>query len=118
MDNDKILKIAMQQQAVEYSCVPEDFYSSENKVVISKENSKARAYLKLPFYCALTSFGNNVVASVNVDIADFVSEYIKNKKIEHCFTPPNIFILNDELRKHGNQIGIGNIKYRNCAVSW
>ena len=104
MDNEKILQIAMQQQAIDYSCAPEDFCSNENKVVISKENPKARAYLRLPFFCALTSFGNNIVASVNTDIADFVSEYIKDKKIEDCFTPPNIFTLNDELRKHGSQI--------------
>jgi len=104
MDNERILRIAMQQQAIDYNCVPEDFYSHENKVVISKENPKARAYLKLPFFCALTSFGNNIVASVNADIADFVSEYIEGKKIEDCFTPPNIFALNDELRKHGREI--------------
>ena len=104
MDNDKILKIAMQQQAIDYNCAPEDFCSCENKVVISKENPKARAYLRLPFFCALTSFGNNIVASVNADIVDFVSEYITGKRIEDCFTPPGIFTLNDELRKHGSEI--------------
>jgi len=108
MDNDKILKIAMQQQAIDYNCMPEDFCSSENKVVISKENPKARAYLKLPFFCALTSFGNNIVASVNADIAEFVSEYIKNKKIEDCFAPPTILTLNDKLQKH-------NVKFSFCA---
>ena len=104
MDNNEILNIAVQQHAIDYNCAPEDFSSSENKVVISKENPKARAYLRLPFFCALTSFGNNIVASVNADIAEFVSEYIKDKKIEDCFAPPNIFTLNDELRKHGSQI--------------
>ena len=108
MDNNKILKIAMQQQAIDYNCLPEDFCSSENKVFISKENPKARAYLQLPFFCALTSFGNNVVASVHADIADFVSEYIKNKKIEDCFAPPAIFTLNDELQKH-------NVHFSFCA---
>jgi len=104
MDNQKILEIAMRQQAIDYNCAPDDFCSSENKVVISKENPKARAYLRLPFFCALTSFGNNIVASVDADIADFVSEYMKGKKIEDCFTPPNLFILHDELRKHGRQM--------------
>jgi GNAT superfamily N-acetyltransferase len=104
MDNKKILQIAMQQQAIDYNCAPDDFCSSENVVVISNENPKARAYLELPFFCALTSFGNNIVASVNESIADFVSEYINDKKIEDCFAPPNIFMLNDELRKHGCQI--------------
>lgn len=103
MDNEMILRIAMQQQAVDYNCSPDDFSRDENKVVISKRDSRARAYLKLPFFCAFTSFGNNIVASVNADIAEFVSEYIKDKKIEDCFAPPDIFILNDELRKYGKQ---------------
>lgn len=103
MYNEMILRIAMRQQAVDYDCFPEDFCQNENKVVISKGSSKARAYLKLPFFCALTSFGNNIVASVSADIAEFVSEFVKDKKIEDCFTPPNIFILNDELRKYGKQ---------------
>ena len=104
MDNKKILSIAMQQQAIDYNCSPEDFISNENVVVISKENPKARAYLKLPFTCALTSFGNNIVASVQSEMVDFISEYIKDKKIEDCFVPPNIFTLNDELQKHNAQI--------------
>ena len=104
MDNEKILKIAMEQQAIDYNCLPEDFCSNENKVVISKENPKARDYLGLPFFCALTSFGNNIVASVDAAVAEFVSEYIKNKRIEDCFAPPDMFTLNDELRKHGRQL--------------
>lgn len=101
MDNEKILRIAMEQQAIDLSCAPEDFCLTENKVVISKENPKARSYLKLPVYCNLASFGNNVVASVNADISETVLNYINKHKIEDCFTVPNIFNLNDELQKHG-----------------
>lgn len=104
MNNKEILQIAMQQQAIDYSCTAEDFCLSDNKVVISKENPKASSYLKLPFYCNLISFGNNVVASVNADISEMVLEYINKYKIEDCFAAPNIFALNDELRKHGWKI--------------
>lgn len=104
MDNEKILQMAMQQQAIDFNCLPEDFYLKENKVVISKENSKAKSYLKLPLFCNLASFGNNVVASVNADIAEVVLEYINKNKIEDCFAPPSIFSLNDELQKHGRKI--------------
>lgn len=104
MDNDKILQIAMQQQAIDFNCLPEDFCLNENKVVISNENPNARSYLKLPFFCALASFGNNVVASVNADIAEVVLEYINRNRIEDCFAPPSIFTLNNELQKHGRRI--------------
>ena len=73
-------------------------------MVISKENPEARAYLKLPFFCAFASFGNNIVASVNPVIAEMVLEYINKHKIEDCFSPPNLFTLNDELKKHGSRI--------------
>jgi len=105
MDNGQMLQMAMQQQAIDFGCAPEDFCSSENKVVISKEHPKARKYYpKLPFFCALASFGNNVVASVDAAIVDFVLEYINQHKIEDCFVPPNLFTLNDELKKYGSQI--------------
>ena len=104
MNNKEILQIAMQQQAIDFGCAPEDFCLTENKVVISKENPKARRYLKLPLFCALASFGNNIVASVTADIAESVLKYINSYKIEDCFAPPNLFTLNDELHKHGMMI--------------
>jgi len=104
MDNKKVLEIALHQQAIDFNCKPEDFYLTENKVVISKENPEARKYLKLPVFCALASFGNNVVASVNPTIADFVLDYINTHKIEDCFAPPNLFVLNQELEKHDSII--------------
>ena len=99
-----MLEIAMRQQAVDFSCVPEDFCLSENKVVISKENLSARRWAKSPSFCKLTSFGGSVVAAVHADIAQFVLDYISERKIEDCFSPPGIFVLNDELRKHGRTI--------------
>jgi GNAT superfamily N-acetyltransferase len=78
-------------------------------VVLSNENPKARSYLKMPVFCNFASFGNNIVVSVSPNIAGFVSGYIKSKTIEECFTVPNIFILNDELQKHGWHISF-------CAV--
>ena len=104
MDNKSIRQIAMQQQAIDLNCAPEDFCLKENKVVISKENPGARAYLRLPFVCAFASFGSNIVASVSADIADMVLRYIDNHKIEDCFSPPNLFALNNELKMHGSRI--------------
>jgi GNAT superfamily N-acetyltransferase len=105
MDNKKILEVAIEQLAFDFNCTSEDFCSKENKVVISGENVKAKKYYpRLPFFCALASFGNNVVASVNIDIKEFIYEYINKHKIEDCFAPPNLFTLNDELRKHGSWV--------------
>ena len=75
MDSKDVLSIAMQQLAVGRNCTPEDLCQGENKVAISKENPKARCFLKLPTHCNLVSFGNNILASINADISDFVLDY-------------------------------------------
>lgn len=38
MTNEDIMRIAMEQSALEANCSPEDFYRSENIVTISTEN--------------------------------------------------------------------------------
>jgi hypothetical protein len=58
MTNQDIMRIAMQQQATDLSCNTDDFLLTENKVVISEANSKARSYLKTPVFCNFASFGN------------------------------------------------------------
>lgn len=104
MTNKELLAIAMQQSAIDENCEPEDFCKNENKVVISSTNENARKYLDLPFYCNLVSYGNNIVASVDSEIADVVERYINRFPIEHCFETPNMYVLNDELYKRGMQI--------------
>ena len=104
MTNKDILRIALEQQAIDSNCRPEDFLQSENKVVISKANPKARKYLELPFFCDLCSYGSNIVASVDRSVVDVVSKFINKNKVEHCFQTPNLYMLNEELEKHGMKI--------------
>jgi hypothetical protein len=65
MRNKDIIKIAMQQSAIDSNCSMDDFVGTDNKIVLSEKNPDARKYLKLPFHCDLTSYGNNIVASVS-----------------------------------------------------
>lgn len=91
--------IAMTQSAIDSNCDVNDFDSDVNKVVLSSVNPNARKYLSLPFYCDLTSYGNNIVASVHQDIAHTVQKYIDKYAVEHCFETPNMHVLNDELKR-------------------
>jgi len=104
MTNKKILDIAMGQSAIDENCEPNDFCKKQNVIVTSTHNDGARKYLVLPFYCNLVSYGNNIVASVNPDIADFTKYYIDKYSFEHCFETPNMHVLNDELQKRGMRI--------------
>lgn len=104
MTNQDILKIAMQQSAIDSNCKMNDFLQKDNVVVVSCANEKARKYLDLPFACDLVSYGNNIVASVNEEVFDSVRKYIDRYPVEHCFETPNLHVLNDELQKYGLRI--------------
>lgn len=101
MTNSQILQTAIQQSAIDSNCNPDDFVSSSNKVVISAAHPNARRYLQLPFYCDLTTYGNNIVASVSEEIADSVKKYIHQYRVEQCFETPYLQVLNDDLKEHG-----------------
>lgn len=100
MTNQEIYRIAREQSAIDSSCAAEDFLSRENKVVISQKHEQARKYLELPFFCDLTSYGTNIVASVSEKIAGETQRYIDRYAVEHCFETPNLYILNEALQKH------------------
>lgn len=104
MTNAEILKIAMEQSAVDAGCRPEDFTAGKPKVVLSVQNEKARKYLSLPFFCNLISYGSNVVASVSEPIAEAVRAYIEKYPPEHCFETPNLHVLSDALKPYGKDI--------------
>lgn len=104
MTNKDILRIAMEQSAIDANCSREDFSLAENRVVLSKENPLARKYLKLPLYCNLISYGSNIVASVHSEFTDTVKKYIDKFSIEHCFETPNMHVLNDALQEKNMRV--------------
>ncbi len=103
--NQKIIwETALRQSAFDSGCAPSDFLLSEPKVVRSKENPSARRYLKLPFFCDLTSYGNNVVASVSEEMEGPVTEYLKKYSPAHCFETPALWELDQALRLWGQRV--------------
>lgn len=104
MTNEMIIQIAMEQSAIDSNCKAEDFKQFQNVVTVSKENVNARKYLKLPHICDLTSYGNNIVATVGQKYMNTVSDYINTYAVERCFETPNMNILNDAFQKNGYRI--------------
>lgn len=104
MNNQEILRIAMEQSAEDLCCMAEDFEKNENIIVFSKENEKARKYLTLPFSCQLVSYGNNIVASVSPELEEITREYINRFTFYHCFETPNMHALAEKLRPYGLDI--------------
>ena len=101
MTNADILRIAMEQHAIDSNCSPNDFLRTDNVVVISKPNENARRYLNLPFFCDLSTYGSNIVASVDERVYEFVKKYIDTKYPHECFGLPQIHHLTTEFVKYG-----------------
>ena len=104
LTNQDILKIAMEQSAIDNNCDVSDFFKKENIITISKDNPLARKYLKLPHICNLVSYGDNIVATVDEKYKDIVEDYITKYQIEHCFETPNMHVLNDAFQSYGAKI--------------
>ncbi len=101
MTNREIYDLALAQSALELHCTIADLTASQNKVVTSRRDTRARAYLTLPFECNLVSYGNNIVASTRPQYRQAVEEYIGRYRIEQCFETPHLLVLNEALRPHG-----------------
>ena len=104
MTNEEILRIAMKQSAIDSGCAPEDFCMAQNRIVRSVVSKQARAYLSLPFYCDLVSYGTNVVASVDASCEAAVRDYLSRYAPAHCFETPNLHVLNDALEAQGYRV--------------
>lgn len=109
MTNKDILRVALNQQAIDCHCRPEDFLRGENTVVISRPDENARRYLNLPFFCDFVSYGSGIVASVDERIADFVKDYLDrevraNGTMYESFLTPRLHLLTEEFAKYGKQL--------------
>ena len=104
MTNASILRIAMEQSAVDANCRAEDFTAAENVVVPSKPHPQARKYLTLPHVCNLISYGGNIVATIDERYRETVTDYINKYPMEHCFETPNLHVLNDAFQKDGCRV--------------
>lgn len=104
MTNEEILRIAMEQSAIDSNCSISDFEAQENRIVISEKKPGARNYLELPFECDLVSYGNNIVASIKEEYREIVESYIAKYAMAHCFETPNMHVLNDAFEKHGMRV--------------
>ena len=104
MTNQEILKIAMQQSAVDLCAQRGDFKECENVIVESQVSEGARRYLKLPFSCQLVSYGSNTVASVSPQFREITEKYLNSYPTEHLFETPNLHVLNEALVEKGQKI--------------
>lgn len=102
--NQTILRIAMEQSAIDAGCRAEDFTAAENVIVTSRPDDRARKYLTLPQVCDLVTYGSNTVASIDERFRGIVNDYLARFRTEHCFETPNLHVLNDAFQPHGYRV--------------
>jgi GNAT superfamily N-acetyltransferase len=108
MTASEILRVALEQSAIDLSCHPQDLTAAENRIVRSSAHPDARRYLTLPFACNLVSYGSCVVASVSEELEAPVREYLARVPLAHCFETPSLHLLDDALVPLG---------YRSCFMA-
>ena len=101
MNNKDILRIAMEQSAIDFNCSIENFVSRGNTVVISKLNNGAKKYYKKPQFCGFAYYGGGLVASVDESLVEFISAIIDRHPEYTIFDAPQLIFLNKELEKYG-----------------
>lgn len=97
MEDKLILKIAMEQSAIDINCNVSDFLRDENIIVPLNIGIKAKKYYENSITCNLISYVNNIVASVKDEYMEVISEYINKFEPYYCFETPYIYLLNDKL---------------------
>lgn len=104
MTGKEILRVAMEQSAVDINCKAADFLCDYPVIVKSGVGPGARKYYKEPIACNLVSYGNNIVASVRDEYRKVIEEYIKKFEFYHCFETPNMHWLNARMVEMGQKI--------------
>ena len=104
MTNKEMLRIAMEQSAMDINCKADDFLKKNNVVVRYKMRPSAKKYYKEPTACILISYGSNIVASVKDEYREIVTEYINKFEFYHCFETPNLHWLDERLAEKGQRV--------------
>lgn len=104
MTCEELMKISMEQSAIDINCKADDFLQNDHVVVKYEFRPSVKKYYKEPISCIMISYGNNIVASVKEEYRDIVTEYINKFEFYHCFETPNIYWLNERLAQRGQKI--------------
>lgn len=84
-----ILRIALEQSAIDCGCRPEDFLADHHTFTVSRPDPRARVYLPLPFAFDLVSYGSCVVAQTLPALRPVAEAYLGRYETAHVFETPN-----------------------------
>ena len=101
LTNEQILRLALEQSAVDYGCAPEDFLGNTPVFTRSRVHPQARKYLPLPFELDMTSYGSCVVAQCSEALEPAAREYLARYDVAHALETPHLQALDDLIAPFG-----------------
>lgn len=102
MNNQDILRIAMEQSAIDFNCSTEDFTTEGCKVVSSELKAGRKSCYKKPLLCKMAYYGEGLVVSADQGIQDYMEAFIHRHPGYRCFDTPQLIVMNREFEKYGN----------------
>lgn len=100
----EMLRVAMEQTAIDMNCHVDDLSKEGNTVVISHLNKGAKKCYKNKISCGFAYYGEGFVASVDKSIKPTIESYISKHPAYRNFDGPQIFFLNKELEPFGKSV--------------
>lgn len=105
MENNEILKTALEQSALDIGCAAEDLQKEKSAVFPMPSPEVRKRFYKKDMACLFISYGNCTVASAADGFADIANEYVARFESYACFEPPALGWLDFRLTEHGYRVG-------------
>lgn len=106
MDKKTIIKIGMEQMALDLACSAQDFKKTENTVVTYQRLPGRRMFSKEDYFIQVATFGYGAVVSANPLIQDWCKEFFSKQRGIDCFEHPIMREIDLELAKYNKKLNV------------
>lgn len=106
MDKHHIIRLGMEQMALDLACSPKDFEKAENTIVTYKQLDGRRIFSSEDYFIKIATFGNGAVVSSNPLINDWCRDFFSKHRGIDCFEHPIMSGIDLELAKYGKRLNV------------
>ncbi len=101
-----IIRMAMEQMALDNACKVSDFEKTENTIVEYKKIDGRRIFSNENYFFKMVTFGSGGVVSANSKIHDWCREFFSKHKGIDCFEHPVMREIDKELIKSNKMLNV------------
>ncbi len=101
MTNKEIMRIAMEQSAIDFNCSTDAFIEERNTIVSNNLISGRKTCYSKPLFCRIAYYGHGLVISADDKIQNYMAQFAQKHQGYRCFDTPQLTALNHEFEKYG-----------------